>query len=134
MRHYEIVVLIHPDQGDQMDALLERYQGVVTDRKGHIHRLEHWGRRQLAYPIQGVHKAYYVLLNIECDQDALTELKTTFRYSDAVIRHLCLRMDEAVTGESPMAHQRARSESSDRGISKRDDRTDRAPRTERKES
>lgn len=134
MRHYEIVVLIHPDQGDQLDALVGRYQSMVTDKKGQIHRLEHWGRRQLAYPIEGAHKAYYVLMNIECDQEALTELKTTFRYSDAVLRSLVLRKDQAETAPSPMADQRGGSEGSTGKPSRHDDRLDRAKSTEQKES
>ena len=134
MRHYEIVVLIHPDQGEQMDALLERYQSIVTSQKGHIHRLEQWGRRQLAYPIEGVHKAYYVLFNVECDQEALTELKTIFRYSDAVIRHLCLRKDTAVTEDSAMMGQSSGADSSVGGRKKRDDNTGRQRQTEQGDS
>jgi len=103
MRHYEIVVLVHPDQSEQVPAMLERYKGMVTATGGAVHRVEDWGRRQLAYPISKVHKAHYLLLNIETDQATLTELTGAFRFSDAVLRHLVVAMDEAVTEASPMA-------------------------------
>ncbi len=103
MRHYEIVFLVHPDQSEQVPAMLERYQGMISQGGGQIHRTEDWGRRQLAFPIAKVHKAHYVLLNIECGQATLTELTGAFRFSDAVLRHLVVRMDEAVTEPSPMA-------------------------------
>lgn len=103
MRHYEIVFLVHPDQSEQVPAMLERYQGMISQGGGQIHRTEDWGRRQLAFPIAKVHKAHYVLLNIECDQATLTELTGAFRFSDAVLRHLVVKMDEAVTEPSPMA-------------------------------
>jgi small subunit ribosomal protein S6 len=103
MRHYEIVFLVHPDQSEQVPAMIERYKGLITADGGKIHRLEDWGRRQLAYPISKVHKAHYVLMNIECDQKALNELTGAFRFSDAVLRHLVVSMDEAVTEPSPMA-------------------------------
>lgn len=102
MRHYEIVVIVHPDQSEQVPAMVERYQSMVTTRGGRIHRLEDWGRRQLAYPIQKVHKAHYVLMNVECDQEALDEMIHSFKFSDAVLRHLVVAMTEAVTGPSPM--------------------------------
>ncbi|MFZ5556391.1 MAG: 30S ribosomal protein S6 [Pseudomonadota bacterium] len=102
MRHYEIVVIVHPDQSEQVPAMVERYQAMVTSRNGRIHRLEDWGRRQLTYPIQKVHKAHYVLMNVECDQDALDEMIHSFKFSDAVLRHLVVAMSEAVTGPSPM--------------------------------
>ena len=102
MRHYEIVFIVHPDQSEQVPAMIERYRAQITTRNGHIHRLEDWGRRQMAYPIQKVHKAHYVLMNIECDQETLDELEHGFKFNDAVLRHLTVRMDEAVTTPSPM--------------------------------
>ena len=102
MRHYEIVFIVHPDQSEQVPAMIERYKGLVTGRAGQIHRLEDWGRRQLAYPIQKVHKAHYVLMNIECDQEALNELEHAFKFNDAVLRHLAIKMRRAVTAPSPM--------------------------------
>jgi small subunit ribosomal protein S6 len=103
MRHYEVVFLVHPDQSEQVPAMIERYSAIVTDGKGTIHRLEDWGRRQLAFPINKIHKAHYVLLNIECDGEALAELENTFRFNDAVIRHLVIRRDKAITEPSPLA-------------------------------
>ncbi len=103
MRHYEIVFLVHPDQSEQVPAMVERYQGMVTASGGAVHRTEDWGRRQLAHPITKVHKAHYVLLNIECEQPVLDEIKGAFRFNDAVLRHLVIARDEAVTEASPMA-------------------------------
>ena len=103
MRHYEIVFLVHPDQSEQVPAMIERYKGMIASGGGHVHRLEDWGRRQLAYPLAKVHKAHYVLMNIETDQKALDELTGAFRFSDAVLRHLVVSMDSAVTEPSPMA-------------------------------
>jgi len=102
MRHYEIVFIVHPDQSEQVPGMVERYRGMVTAKSGQIHRLEDWGRRQLAYPIQKVHKAHYVLMNIECDQETLDELEHAFRFNDAVLRYLMVNMREAVTTPSPM--------------------------------
>ncbi len=102
MRHYEIVFIVHPDQSEQVPAMIERYRGQIATRNGHVHRLEDWGRRQMAYPIQKVHKAHYVLMNIECDQETLDELEHGFKFNDAVLRHLTIRMDEAVVTPSPM--------------------------------
>jgi len=102
MRHYEIVFLVHPDQSEQVPAMLERYKGMIATGGGTIHRLEDWGRRQLAYPIAKVHKAHYVLMNIECDQKTLDELTGAFRFSDAVLRHLATKVDSAMTEPSPM--------------------------------
>ena len=102
MRHYEIVVMVHPDQSEQVPAMIERYKGMVEVDGGKIHRLEDWGRRQLAYTIQGLHKAHYVLLNVECTDKALAELENAFRFNDAVIRKLVVRMDAPVTGQSPL--------------------------------
>ncbi|HEX6828420.1 MAG TPA: 30S ribosomal protein S6 [Burkholderiales bacterium] len=105
MRHYEIVFIVHPDQSEQVPAMIERYKGMVAGHSGKIHRLEDWGRRQLAYPIQKMHKAHYVLMNIECDQATLDELNHAFRFNDAVLRHLVVQMDEAVTTPSPMMRE-----------------------------
>ena len=105
MRHYEIVFIVHPDQSEQVPAMVERYKSIVTTRNGQIHRLEDWGRRQMAYPIQKVHKAHYVLMNIECPPATLTELETAFRFNDAVMRHLTVSMKKAETGPSPMWKQ-----------------------------
>ena len=103
MRHYEIVFLTHPDQSDQVPAMIERYRSIMEGSGGKIHRLEDWGRRQLAYPINKVHKAHYVLMNIECNKETLDELVSAFRFNDAVIRHLVLSREEAVTEASPLA-------------------------------
>ena len=102
MRHYEIVFIVHPDQSEQVPAMIERYRGMVASGGGRIHRLEDWGRRQLTYPIQKVHKAHYVLMNIECDKPALDELEHAFRFNDAVLRHLTVQMTRAFTVPSPM--------------------------------
>jgi small subunit ribosomal protein S6 len=102
MRHYEIVFIVHPDQSEQVPAMVERYRTLVTSKKGAIHRLEDWGRRQMAYPIQKVHKAHYVLMNIECDQETLDELEHAFRFNDAVLRHLTIQTKAAVTAPSAM--------------------------------
>ena len=102
MRHYEIVFIVHPDQSEQVPGMIERYRQMVTSRGGHIHRLEDWGRRQLAFPIQKVHKAHYVLMNIECDQETLDELEHAYKFNDAVLRHLIVNMTRAVTEPSPM--------------------------------
>lgn len=102
MRHYEIVFIVHPDQSEQVPAMIERYRNQISTHNGHIHRLEDWGRRQMAYPIQKVHKAHYVLMNIECNQETLDELEHGFKFNDAVLRHLTVRMDAAVTAPSPM--------------------------------
>jgi len=112
MRHYEIVLLVHPDQSEQVPAMVDRYKGMVTAGGGRMHRYEDWGRRQLTYPISKVHKAHYLLFNVECDQKTLSELTGSFRFSDAVLRSLVVKMDEAVTEPSPMA--RAPDESSRR--------------------
>lgn len=103
MRHYEIVFMVHPDQSAQVPAMLDRYRSLIQGASGHIHRLEDWGRRQLAYPINKIHKAHYVLMNIEVDQATLEELESGFRFNDAVIRSLTIRTDVAITEPSPMA-------------------------------
>ena len=102
MRHYEVVFIVHPDQSEQVPAMIERYQTLLKTNSGNIHRLEDWGRRQLAYPIQKIHKAHYVLMNIECDQKTLEELETSFKFNDAVLRHLAFTTKNAVTAPSPM--------------------------------
>ncbi|UOG91284.1 MAG: 30S ribosomal protein S6 [Candidatus Thiothrix sulfatifontis] len=102
MRHYEIVFLVHPDQSEQVPAMVERYRSMVQESGGAIHRLEDWGRRQLAYPINKLHKAHYVLMNIECGAETLAELESIFRFNDAVIRNVTMRMDKAVTEPSPL--------------------------------
>lgn len=102
MRHYEIILLIHPDQSEQVPAMLERYKGMITAGNGKVHRVEDWGRRQLAYPIQKLVKAHYLLLNIECGKATLDELEHAFRYNDAVLRHLTIGMKKAETMPSPM--------------------------------
>ena len=103
MRHYEVVFLVHPDQSEQVPSMIERYRSGIETKGGAIHRLEDWGRRQLAYPIQKVHKAHYVLMNIECNAEALEELENAFRFNDAVLRNLVLKRKQAVTEPSPLA-------------------------------
>ncbi len=134
MRHYEIVFLVHPDQSEQVPAMIERYKGMIAAGEGRVHRLEDWGRRQLTYPIAKVHKAHYVLMNIECDQKTLNDLTGAFRFSDAVLRHLVVNMDAAVTEPSPMA--KAADEEGDGGRRRDrrddgDDDGDRPPRRDR---
>lgn len=109
MRHYEVVFLVHPDQSEQVPAMIERYRAIIQNG-GKIHRLEDWGRRQLAYPINKVHKAHYVLMNIECNAEALTELKNAFRFNDAVLRNMVIGRSKAVTEPSPMMMQKAQEE------------------------
>ena len=102
MRHYEIVFIVHPDQSEQVPGMVDRYRQMVTGRNGKIHRLEDWGRRQLAFPLEKVHKAHYVLMNVECDGDTVGEMQHAFKFNDAVLRHLIVQMEEAVTTPSPM--------------------------------
>ena len=102
MRHYEIVFIVHPDQSEQVPAMIERYRTMVTGRVGKNHRLEDWGRRQLTFPIQKIHKAHYVLMNIECDQETLDELEHIFKFNDAILRHLTIVKRDAETAPSPM--------------------------------
>ena len=102
MRHYEIVFIVHPDQSEQVPAMVERYKALVATHGGQVHRLEDWGRRQLAYPIQKLHKAHYVLMNIECNGEVLAELEHGFKFNDAVLRHLTIKMKRAITEPSPM--------------------------------
>lgn len=103
MRHYEIVFLVHPDQSEQVPAMIDRYRSMIESSNGKVHRLEDWGRRQLAYPINKVHKAHYVLMNVECDQETLAELENAFRFNDAVIRKLILQCKQAITAPSPLS-------------------------------
>ena len=102
MRHYEVVFIVHPDQSEQVPGMVERYRQMVTGRSGKIHRLEDWGRRQLAYPLQKVHKAHYVLMNVECDNETLNELDHAFKFNDAVLRHLIVKMSGPMAAPSPM--------------------------------
>lgn len=106
MKHYEVIFLVHPDQSEQVPGMIERYSNIVTQRKGKVHRMEDWGRRQLAYPIDKILKAHYVLMNIECDQEAVDELGNAFRYNDAVIRNLILNVKSAVTDASPLLKEK----------------------------
>jgi small subunit ribosomal protein S6 len=105
MRHYEVVFLVHPDQSEQVPAMIERYRTMIESAKGAIHRLEDWGRRQLAYPLNKVHKAHYVLMNIECELDTLRELESAFRFNDAVLRSLVIKRKQAVTTPSPLVKE-----------------------------
>ena len=130
MRHYEIVFLVHPDQSEQVPGMIERYTNTITKDGGTVHRLEDWGRRQLAFPIAKVHKAHYILMNVEASNEAMDELTTTFRYNDAVIRNLVIRRDEAVVAESPI--MKAEKESRERK-SRFDDRQGDKPREARRD-
>jgi len=134
MRHYEIVFLVHPDQSEQVPAMIERYRGIIAAGGGAIHRLEDWGRRQLAYPINKIHKAHYVLMNVECGKAELDELNASFRFSDAVIRNMIVAMPAAVTEASPMAkaeEEGGRVEESTLPEATDDDRRDRRDRGDR---
>jgi len=102
MRHYEIIILVHPDQSEQVPAMIERYQGIITSNKGKVHRLEDWGRRLLAYPINKIHKAHYVLMNIECGGESLNQLTDAFQFNDAVLRNLVIKKNKVVTQPSPL--------------------------------
>ncbi|MBW9265691.1 MAG: 30S ribosomal protein S6 [Candidatus Thiodiazotropha sp. (ex. Lucinisca nassula)] len=121
MRHYEVVFLVHPDQSEQVPAMIERYRSGIETKGGAIHRLEDWGRRQLAYPINKIHKAHYVLMNIECDAEALSELESAFRFNDAVIRNLVIRRDEAVSEISQLAKSQEDEEREGASSRNRDD-------------
>jgi small subunit ribosomal protein S6 len=130
LRHYEIVFIVHPDQSEQVPAMIDRYKGIVTSRNGRIHRLEDWGRRQLAYPIQKMHKAHYVLMNVECDLETLGELEHSFRFNDAVLRHLTVQMTRAVVEPSPMMKQEKSRSLTGGGEQSRSERPDRAAAAE----
>lgn len=110
MRHYEIVFLVHPDQSEQVPHMVERYRATIENSGGTIHRLEDWGRRQLAYPINKIHKAHYVLMNVECGSEALAEIESAFRFNDAVLRNLVIRRKEAITATSPLAKEEEKDE------------------------
>ncbi|MBX2823693.1 MAG: 30S ribosomal protein S6 [Gammaproteobacteria bacterium] len=128
MRHYEIVFLVHPDQSEQVPAMVERYRGIIESAEGRIHRLEDWGRRQLAYPINKIYKAHYTLMNIECEKPALDELVSAFKFNDAVIRHMVIGRKEAITAASHLIKKdesRSRDEGSDS-----EGESDRAPESE----
>lgn len=114
MRHYEIVFLVHPDQSEQVPAMIDRYKALVESNGGTVHRLEDWGRRQLAYPINKIHKAHYVLLNVECDEKVREEIATAFKFNDAVIRNLILKRDEAITDMSILAKAKKESDAADK--------------------
>lgn len=114
MRHYEVVFLVHPDQSDQVSGMVERYQALIERGNGVIHRLEDWGRRQLAYPIAKIHKAHYVLMNIEVSQETLEELESAFKFNDAVLRNLIIKRKEAVTGNSKIYEEELREQEKDR--------------------
>jgi len=113
MRHYEIVFMVHPDQSEQVPGMIERYTGIITEAGGTVHRLEDWGRRQLAYPIDKLHKAHYVLLNVESTAEVVGELETAFRFNDAVLRNMIMRTKTAVTSASPVANEKEARESRD---------------------
>ncbi len=126
MRHYEIVFLVHPDQSEQVPAMIERYKGIIESRGGKIHRLEDWGRRQLAYSINKIHKAHYVLMNVECGGEELAELESMFRFNDAVLRNMIIKCKEAVTEQSPLMKEEE-SRKSDKREEKSDSRPDSKP-------
>jgi len=112
MRHYEIVFLVHPDQSEQVPAMIDRYKGIIESNGGKIHRLEDWGRRQMAYSINKIHKAHYVLMNIECGGEELAELESVFRFNDAVLRNMVIKCKEAITEQSPLLKEEDNSKSS----------------------
>ncbi|MGH1440124.1 MAG: 30S ribosomal protein S6 [Cellvibrionaceae bacterium] len=132
MRHYEIVFLVHPDQSEQVPGMVERYTKSIKDDGGQVHRMEDWGRRQLAYSINKIHKAHYILMNVECGESVLEELTTTFRYNDAVLRHLVIREDDAITEESPIV--KAEKDSRERRSRRDDEGSDRGNNSERSEA
>jgi len=125
MRHYEIVFMVHPDQSEQVAGMIERYTGSITEAGGTVHRLEDWGRRQLAYPINKLHKAHYVLMNVKADQAVIDELETAFRFNDAVLRNMIMRTKAAITEQSIMLKQK------EERAPRRDDREERSERSER---
>ena len=135
MRHYEVVFLVHPDQSDQVPNMIERYRSLIEQDGGKIHRLEDWGRKRLAYPIEKIHKAHYIMMNIECSTEALTQLKDAFRYNDVVLRNLCLKLEEAITEPSLMMNKdkepRRDDYNSRDGRDSRDSREPREPRENR---
>lgn len=132
MRHYEIVFLVHPDQSDQVPGMVERYQGVIERGNGVVHRTEDWGRRQLAYPIAKIHKAHYILMNVEVGQEVIEELESAFRFNDAVIRNLIIRRDAPETGNSKLYEEELREQEKDRERDRRrqEETASRAPAAE----
>lgn len=130
MRHYEIIFIVHPDQSEQVPSMVERYTAIVTGNGGAIHRLEDWGRRHLAYPIQKIHKAHYVLMNVECGQEELDELTSTFRYNDAILRNLVVSRDSAITEETDIMKAEASEKAEKEGRARRE--AERASREEAK--
>jgi small subunit ribosomal protein S6 len=128
MRHYEIVFLVHPDQSEQVPAMIERYKGIIESKGGKIHRLEDWGRRQLAYSINKIHKAHYVLMNVECGNEEMAELESGFRFNDAVIRNMVIKCKEAVTEQSPLMKEEESKKSDKREA--RVEKTEAAPEAE----
>ena len=127
MRHYEIVFIVHPDQSEQVPQMVERYKGVIAAKNGTVHRLEDWGRRQLSYPLAKVHKAHYVLMNIECDAETLAELEHSFKFSDAVLRHLIVQMPKPHTAPSPMMREEKSKSMMERGGERGADRGEARP-------
>ena len=121
MRHYEIVFLVHPDQSEQVPAMIERYKGIIESKGGKVHRLEDWGRRQLAYSINKIHKAHYVLMNVECGNEEMEELESGFRFNDAVLRNMVIKCKESVTEQSPLMKEEESKKSDTRGSDKRED-------------
>ncbi len=136
MRHYEICFLVHPDQSEQVPAMLERYQGLIEDKGGKIHRLEDWGRRQLAFSIAKLHKAHYVLMNVECDAETLAELEGVFRFNDAVLRHLTIRRQAAVEEQSPILKAKEEKDRSqgDRDGGRKSDKSEKPEAAEKSEA
>jgi len=124
MRHYEIVFLVHPDQSEQVPAMIERYKGIIESKGGKVHRLEDWGRRQLAYSINKIHKAHYVLMNVECGNEEMAELESGFRFNDAVLRNMVIKCKEAITEQSPLMKEEESKKSDSRGSDKREDKDD----------
>ena len=119
MRHYEVVILVHPDQSEQVPAMLERYRTLVENGGGQVHRSEDWGRRQLAYPIQNLHKSHYALMNIECDPSTLEELQGTFRFNDAVLRDLIIKRDRPITDTSPLMKEKVKKDEEEKAADER---------------
>ncbi|OUS18294.1 30S ribosomal protein S6 [Gammaproteobacteria bacterium 50_400_T64] len=130
MRHYEIIFIVHPDQSEQVPSMVERYTAIVTTSGGTVHRLEDWGRRHLAYPIQKIHKAHYVLMNVECGQEELDELTSTFRYNDAILRNLVISRDSAITEETDIMKAEVSEKAEKEGRARRE--AERAAREEAK--
>lgn len=128
MRHYEIVFLVHPDQSEQVPAMIERYKGIIESKGGKIHRLEDWGRRQLAYSINKIHKAHYVLMNVECGNEEMAELESGFRFNDAVLRNMVIKCKEAITEQSPLMKEEE-SKKSDKRETKAETAEETAPAT-----